>query len=80
MATANWVCSHYWLSEQWSTAAEPRNAGTRRFGGPGSAHCRCCAFLPPLAVDHLDGTHDLREDAELRGVGRALPARANRFS
>lgn len=79
MATANWVCSHYWRSEQWSTAAEPgiiQEAWLRLLPLP----CHAPPSLLALAVDHLDGTQELREDAEPRGVGGALPARANRFS
>lgn len=87
MATANWVCSHYWRCEQWSKpqslASPPPPHGIQEAWLrllPPLCHAPLLSSPLRLAVDHLDGTQDLREDGELRGVEAALPARANRFS
>lgn len=56
MAMANWVSSHYWSSEQWSTDGEPGIADTTRastLSSLGSACCRRGATLPSLSVARI---------------------------
>lgn len=78
MVMANWVCSHYWLSKQWSTdggLASPTQLTLLPLGGLDPA-------APQLVLSCTSLHHARLLHKEIRGssVRGALPVRDNRLT